>query len=255
MNRQLIAPIVIVLWSASGCDEDVSPATRATSHAVAVPTASNETPPPAPEPVLNQLPVEFTVRQRTTSDVPGAKGEIRVTIDDITRGQVMVSVAGAEGEVLLAESSLTTGDSAEFELRGQTYVLLLKELNNALVGEDFATFEISAAGDPSNDEPEELTESQKIDALIEHIGSMKNSVFIRNGSEHPAGEAAEHLRRKWNSAANEITTAEAFIEQIASRSSLTGEPYQIRFSDGSVVQAETYLREQLAKLDGKADAR
>src|SRR5690606_7222359 len=137
----------------------------------------------------------------------------RVTIDDITRGQVMVSVAGAEDEVLLAQTSLTTGDSAEFELRGQTYVLLLKELNNALVGEDFATFEISAAGDPLYDEPEELTESQYIEPLIGLIVSMNNDVFIRTGSEHHAGEAAGHLRRMWNSAAHEITSAEAFFEQ------------------------------------------
>ncbi len=70
-------------------------------------------------------------------------------------------------------------------------------------------------------------------------------VFLRNGSEHDATKAASHLSDKWESAGDRVTTAEQFIEEIASRSSTTGRTYEMRLEDGSLVPAADWLRARL----------
>jgi hypothetical protein len=71
---------------------------------------------------------------------------------------------------------------------------------------------------------EVLTESQKIERLIAAVESAKEAVFIRNGTEYSAQDAAGHLRRKLDAAKGKITTASQFIEHIASKSSMRGNP-------------------------------
>lgn len=94
-----------------------------------------------------------------------------------------------------------------------------------------------------------LTESQKVDLLISKIAELKGAVFIRNGTEHGAKEAAEHLQLKRGKAGKRFDTAEQFIECCASKSSLSGSDYLIRFSDGHTEKAGDFLRQQLKQLD------
>ena len=197
----------------------------------------------SPPATIPGLPVSLRVTQRSTTTVPGAMDELSLTIDDITRGQVMVSLIGKDSEPLYGPVSMKDGDEASFRFGETDYRLRLAELENSLVGDDFATFEISAAGSTS------LTESQKIERLIAAVESLE-AVFIRNGVEHSAVDAAAHLRRKLDAAGGAVTTAELFIEHIGSRSSTTGDEYQIRFKDGRAVPAGEFLRGDLAKLTG-----
>ncbi len=95
-----------------------------------------------------------------------------------------------------------------------------------------------------------LTEDQKIERLIRSIAELKDATFIRNGDEHTAAAAADHLRTKWQRGKKHAKTAEDFIENIASKSSMSGKPYTIRFKDGKEVESGTFLREQLKKLNG-----
>lgn len=97
---------------------------------------------------------------------------------------------------------------------------------------------------------DELSETAKTEALLSHIQTLTGAVFIRNGQEHDAEEAADHLRRKWRHAGAPCETAEGFIEHCASRSSLTGRPYRIRLSDGRTLWVADYLRNRLAELKG-----
>ena len=92
------------------------------------------------------------------------------------------------------------------------------------------------------------SETQKIEALIERIESLEGAVFMRNGREYTGEEAAEHLRFKWSYARGRVKTARQFIENIASRSSRSGEAYMIRFADGRQVTSEAYLAAELEKL-------
>jgi hypothetical protein len=186
----------------------------------------------------------MTLKQRSTTVVPGSNELLRITIDDITAGQVMVSLAGKEGENVLAATSLKAGESSLFELKGAEYRLALRELENNLVGEDFATVVISS-GETSS----ALTEREKIEQLIAVIGSDDGATFIRNGAEHSPEAAADHLRSKWQAAGDAIKTADEFIEKIASKSSLSDEPYRVRLADGSEVLASEYLKEKLSQIE------
>ena len=96
-----------------------------------------------------------------------------------------------------------------------------------------------------------MTESMKIEALIAGIEHLPNAVFIRNGSEYDGKKAASHLRRKWNYAGKRITTAEQFIDYLATASSFSGRKYKIRFADGRTVDSEAYFHEQLRLLEAR----
>ena len=93
-----------------------------------------------------------------------------------------------------------------------------------------------------------MTETQKIEALIDSVQHVKGAVFIRNGSEYSADQAVHHLRMKWDSAGSRIKTAQDFIKYCASESSFSGKKYQIRFPDGKVENSEDFFNEQLKKM-------
>jgi hypothetical protein len=94
-----------------------------------------------------------------------------------------------------------------------------------------------------------LTEQQKIDALIASVEHLPGAVFIRNGTEYDGAKAADHLRTKRNYAGKRITTAEQFIDKLATASSMTGKPYKIRYADGRTVESAAFFREQLKRLE------
>ena len=94
-----------------------------------------------------------------------------------------------------------------------------------------------------------LSENRKIEAIIRIVDELKDATFIRNGSEHDCHAAAKHMRDKWNAQRSKIRTAEDFIELAASRSSISGKPYLIRFKDGREIESGTFLREELRKLE------
>ena len=101
---------------------------------------------------------------------------------------------------------------------------------------------------PAETAPAPLDENAKIEMLLGAIGELQGASFIRNGSDHSAKEAAEHLRGKWRSAGSRVKSAQDFVEQIASKSSMTGEVYRIRLADGSVVNSGDWLAARLAEL-------
>ena len=92
-------------------------------------------------------------------------------------------------------------------------------------------------------------ENQKIEYLIGAVEALQNAQFIRNGTSYDANAAADHLRLKLRTAGSRVKTAEDFIRYCASVSSVSGQPYQIRFSDGRIVTSEAFLRERLAEYE------
>ena len=88
-------------------------------------------------------------------------------------------------------------------------------------------------------------EKKKIEFLISSLETLKGVKFIRNGSEHDGKEASEHLRMKLRIADGKVQTADDFIELCASKSFMTGKPYMIKYSDGTIIKLEQYFREKL----------
>ena len=95
-----------------------------------------------------------------------------------------------------------------------------------------------------------LSEAARIQYLLASVEALEGAKFIRNGSEHDARAAADHLRLKLKAAGSKVKTAEDFIKFCASRSSMTGEPYLIRLADGTTVRSEVFFRNKLRTLAG-----
>ncbi|MCW7487947.1 DUF5329 family protein [Leptospira meyeri] len=100
-----------------------------------------------------------------------------------------------------------------------------------------------------------LTEEEKIEKLLKKVGGLQGS-FIRNGESHTAEEAEKHLRYKLKEAKNSFFapdpkewTAKLFIEKIASKSFLSGTPYQIKFADGKEIKSADWLSAELKKIE------
>ena len=92
-------------------------------------------------------------------------------------------------------------------------------------------------------------EDRKIQYLIAVVENLHDAQFIRNDVAYEAKSgggpsAVEAPGRGVQSRA----TVEDFIRLCASVSSMSGRPYQIRFSDGRVVTSEEFLRQRLAEF-------
>ncbi|PJZ78474.1 DUF5329 domain-containing protein [Leptospira neocaledonica] len=88
----------------------------------------------------------------------------------------------------------------------------------------------------------------EIKSLVSSLDSCKGCVFIRNGSEHKLDEAKAHLLKKYDAAKSKISSTEDFIKGLASKSSITGTPYKIKFPDGKEVESEKWLSDKLKEL-------
>jgi Family of unknown function (DUF5329) len=93
------------------------------------------------------------------------------------------------------------------------------------------------------------SEAQRIEYLIHSVEELSNAKFIRNGYAYDAQAAADHLRLKLRAAGARCNTADDFIRVCGSRSSVSGQPYQIRFADGTLSTSEAFLRAKLKELD------
>lgn len=102
-----------------------------------------------------------------------------------------------------------------------------------------------------------LTEEEKVERLIRFIGEQK-ATYIRNGTEHTPKEAMDHIRSKFNRARrmfwffgpSKKIGAREFIEKIASHSSTTGRPYQMKYKNGKVAEdLGPLLTRELAKIE------
>ena len=94
-----------------------------------------------------------------------------------------------------------------------------------------------------------LTENQKIDKMIEYVRTMVGVTFIRNGTSYTSVEAANHLEKKRQKAGDDIKTARQFIKDIASVSSMSGQPYTMKFSNGTVMTSGEVLTRYLNQLE------
>ncbi len=95
-----------------------------------------------------------------------------------------------------------------------------------------------------------LTEREKIEQVLSRL-EKSDAVFIRAGVEYGGKEAAAHLRGKWSFAGSRIKTADEFITHLASKSSASGKPYQIKKSDGTIVTSEGWFRDLLKAVEGE----
>ncbi len=90
----------------------------------------------------------------------------------------------------------------------------------------------------------------EINYLIEQV-AQSNCTYIRNGDEHDSADAADHLRLKYRRGKRYVDTAEHFIDRLASESSWSGDPYQMR-CDGVTEPSGEWLHRTLRRYRNPA---
>jgi hypothetical protein len=98
----------------------------------------------------------------------------------------------------------------------------------------------------------EVPEKARVEAFLQHLSTKTDIVFVRNGSRYPVSKAVSHLRTKLSRAADRLYTAEEFIDNVASRSTMSGRPYSVILPDGKEVPAGPNYRDLLRESDGMA---
>jgi hypothetical protein len=88
--------------------------------------------------------------------------------------------------------------------------------------------------------------------LLEFVAES-GCTFIRNGSEHSAQSAREHMETKYAHVKQRVRTSEQFIEYAASRSSITGRAYTIRCGEVETPSGE-WLIGELARYRARSSA-
>ena len=95
-------------------------------------------------------------------------------------------------------------------------------------------------------------EEKLIDTLILRVSKMSAMVFLRNGNEYTAADAAKHMQAKYDYFKKELVTAEDFIDRCASRSEMTGQAYKVKLTNGAVKDANEFLNSELRALRQQA---
>ena len=86
----------------------------------------------------------ITLKQRDSRWLAG--GKLKLSIDDITAAQVLISISDDAGNVLLGPKSVREGDRLEFaDPDGAPVLLEVLKLTNLLTGDDFADFRLAPA--------------------------------------------------------------------------------------------------------------
>jgi len=88
----------------------------------------------------------------------------------------------------------------------------------------------------------------EINYLLDYV-EISGCEFYRNGSWHDSVQAQQHMRTKYEyfSALKAIETAEDFIDKAASKSSLSGQPYEVRCGACTSVTTGPWLKAVLAR--------
>lgn len=199
---------------------------------------------PSPPPISLDSPAQFSASQRSTAPLPKSDGKLLLTLDDITAGQVLVTLSWDDGRAVVATRSVRQDEIVTFTVSNHVYKLKLEKITNVLIGEDTALFRLW----PATAEAENpLSEQDKIETLITSLWqlSLTGAKFIRNGQEHTVDEAIGHMRNKWEWKKSEIKTVEDFITIVGSASSMSGEAYLIKLRDGTTLTLEKWFRKQL----------
>ncbi|RUT66773.1 hypothetical protein CKG00_10545 [Morganella morganii] len=92
-------------------------------------------------------------------------------------------------------------------------------------------------------------EETRVENLLTAVGKQEQLIFIRNSSEHNAADAESHLRLKLSKTKKRLDTAKQFVDKVASGSSISGKPYQVKLPGSDPVDAKIYLTELLAETD------
>ncbi|TKB43047.1 hypothetical protein E8M12_16115 [Thalassotalea mangrovi] len=86
--------------------------------------------------------------------------------------------------------------------------------------------------------------SDEIQHLLKYVGDS-GCKYERNGEFHQGQEAVEHIQKKYDYFADDIETAEDFIEKSATQSLISKKKYMIHCPNQDAVPSGEWLLEEL----------
>jgi hypothetical protein len=86
----------------------------------------------------------------------------------------------------------------------------------------------------------------EIDYLLNTVG-QSDCTFTRNGKSYPAADAQKHLQTKRKRGKRYFSSADEFIEKLASKSSMSGKPYSIQCGEAAEQPSGEWFAALLAK--------
>lgn len=93
-----------------------------------------------------------------------------------------------------------------------------------------------------------MFEKARLDYLLEVISHSPYN-FIRSGSRYTGRRAEAHFKWKFFRNRWQVSTAEEFIDRVASTSKTTGQPYLVEFSGKSRYPLRLFLSRELKRFD------
>lgn len=189
-----------------------------------------------------QLPQDHTalrVRQRSEAEIPGSRQWLRVKLGAITRAHVETTLESADGRLLVARRRMFERDSVAFALADGRYVLTLDRLEDELHGDDHAEFTVC---------PAEAFVPDRIGQLLRAV-EASGDTFVHDDAEVGGAAAMQFLLAKVSGPNGRKVTVDQFVDELASKSSQTGEPCRVKRFDGTVVTMQQWLRNALQRLE------
>jgi len=110
--------------------------------------------------------------------------------------------------------------------------------------EHMASFKSLAEATPGTDRYEKA----RVDYLLERVAKSPYT-FFRNGEEHSPARAAAHLKWKYFRYGDKAPNAEMFIDNVATVSNQSGEPYLLKVSETEYYPMRIVLNNELRFLD------
>jgi len=101
---------------------------------------------------------------------------------------------------------------------------------------------------------QDATSTKREVAQLLDFVAQSDCQFNRNGTWYDAKKARVHLQEKYDylDHRGKIPNAEAFIDLAATKSSMSGKPYQVRCGNGQVLTSSAWLSNELKQLRGGA---
>jgi hypothetical protein len=95
------------------------------------------------------------------------------------------------------------------------------------------------------------TAQNEVQYLLEFVAGS-GCIFVRNGAEKSAQDAADHLRLKYSRGKRYVSSSEQFIDRLASESSWTGKKYTINCA-GDITESGLWLHRALNEYRSRQD--
>lgn len=185
--------------------------------------------------------ISFQLYQRSDTLLQIGKTTVRIAIDDITHGQTICVIENGNRTVLY--ESIREGGVFSFCANNYCYDLKCVQLENLLIGNDFAYFKMTESGKRIRNETDYR---DSIQLILQRMEQAK-VVFVRNGSVFSSEEAALHLHNKYQQVFEQVHSVDQFIAICAARSSVSGTLYLVRLPDGREMPCATWIRKELIR--------